>query len=109
MAQRLIGRIDDDLSHDGRNAPWALGATQRVVDGLLHHVADPSRSRRHQYAERQRTGFVARDLVSHELIADLRAVTVNHANVPACERELDDRRETLARMAELVINGGRLA
>ena len=84
-------------------------AHQRVLQRLLDHVADPAGRRRDEHAERQRTRFLARRLVAHQLVADLRSVAVHDAHVPAVVNQLDDRGEAFARVAKLIVDGRRLA
>ena len=85
-----------------RDLAIASRAAERVLERLLDHVADPSGRRRHEHAERQRRDFRAGELVAHELIAHLRSVAVHETQIPAIEREIDDRAEALARVRELV-------
>jgi hypothetical protein len=71
---------------------------------LLNHVANPPRSRTDKNTKRQRLYIRARDLIPDELVPDLRSIPMHDAQPPAIARELDNRRETLARMPELVGN-----
>ena len=86
------------------HAPRTVRAAQRVLERLLDHVADPAGGRGDEHAEWQRTRLVARDFVPHQLVADLRTVAVDDAHAPSGERQLDDRAEALARMAELIVD-----
>ena len=92
----------DDLARRAR-------AAQRILDRLLDHVADPSRRCGDEHAERERARLRARELVADQLVADLRSVAVHDADVPAVQREVDDRTEALARVAELVVDRALLA
>ena len=75
---------------------------KRVVERLLNHVADPSRRSCHENPEWQRLHMSARNLVANELVADLRSVSVDDAEIPAITRKIDDRREAFTRVAELI-------
>src|SRR5215831_15438753 len=88
--RRVVG-VDFDLGDDRRHASIAVVAAQRILDRLLDHVADPAGRGGDQDAERQRRGLASSNLVSHELIADLRAVAMHDADAPAGKREIDDR------------------
>src|SRR5205085_7660790 len=76
ISQRGICRIDLDLRDDRRDASWAAGADQRVLQRLLNHIADPTGSRRHQNAQRKRACLTPSNLVAHAPIADLRTVAI---------------------------------
>src|SRR5438105_15932960 len=52
ITQRRVVRIDDDLRDDGCDLAWRSRATQRVVDGLLYHIPNPSGSCGHEHAQR---------------------------------------------------------
>ncbi len=81
------------------------GARQRVLERLLDHVPHPPRRRGDQDAERQRLDLFGRQLIARQVIAHLRAVAVHQDDAPAPARQIHDRRQALARMAELVRNG----
>src|SRR5207247_7416392 len=60
-------------------------------------------------AERERAGFLARQLLANELLADLWAVAVHDAHAPTGECQLDDRAQTLACMPKLIVDRRSLA
>src|ERR1043165_2061471 len=90
VLQSRIVLVDLHLRHDRRNASRRLESTQRILERLLDHVADPSGRRSDEHAERHRWRIVPRELVADELIANLRSVAVDDAHVPSVEREIDD-------------------
>jgi hypothetical protein len=74
----------------------------------LNHVSHPACGRGHQDAERQRLHLVAGELVASEIIAYLGAVAVHDRDAPAAAGQVYHRRETFARVAELVGDRGAL-
>src|SRR5437762_1067632 len=52
IPQRRVVGIDNNLRNDGCHLARRSRATQRVVDGLLYHVPDPSGSRGDEHAQR---------------------------------------------------------
>ena len=99
--ERRVVRVHLHLRDHGDHIARAPGATQGVLQRLLHHVANPARGPGNEHAERERADQLARELVADQLIADLGAVAVDDADVPPGERELDDRNEAGTRMPEL--------
>ena len=97
------------LRDDRRDFAIAPGASQRVLERLLDHVADPSSRRSHEHAEWQWRDLRARELVAHELVAHLRAVAVHEAQVPSIEGEIDDGAKARTRVRELVADRAVLA
>jgi predicted nucleic acid-binding Zn-ribbon protein len=53
-------------------------------------------------AERERLDDCTSDLVPHQLVTHLRAVAVNYGEAPSVTRQIDDRRETLPCVLELI-------
>ena len=83
-------------------------ARERVLEGLLDHVAHPAGGTGDENPEGQRLELVAGQLVPRELVADLRPVAVDQRDVPAGARQLDDRGQALTRVPELVGDRGTL-
>ena len=86
---RVDGQRLSDLVATAREARHA-GALQSVLKRLLDHVADPSGGRGDQHAERKHRPVREGQLVTQQLVADLRAVAVDDGDAPALTRERDD-------------------
>jgi hypothetical protein len=104
--ERGIAGVHVHLRDHRGHFPRAARSTQRVLQRLLNHVSDPAGGRRHQDPQRQRRDFVARDLVSNELVANLGAIPMHHAHVPLVEGEIHDGTQARTGVAELIVNGG---
>ena len=87
----------------------APGEAKRVLERLLDHVADPPGGRGDEHAEWKRRDLRARELVAHELIANLRTVAVHQTEIPSVEREIHDCTEALSRVRELIADRAVLA
>ena len=107
-AQRRIVAIDQRLTDDGDHVALDASARECVLQRLLQHVPDPAGGLRDQHSERQRLRHLTGGLVAHQLVTDLRPVSMHDDDSPPLPRQLDDRRDALARVAELVGDGGRL-
>jgi hypothetical protein len=107
-SQRRVVLVHLHLGYDGGHAPRRSHPAQGVLQRLLHHVSDPAGSGGHQHAQRQRRRVVARQLVSHQLVAHLWTVAVHHADRPAVTNQIHDWTEALARVSELVVDVGAL-
>ena len=77
-------------------------ARERVLQRLLDHVTHPAGRSRDQHPERQWLDLIGGDLVTRQLVTDLRPVAMDEDDVPSRGREVDDRDETRARMPELI-------
>ena len=108
VSRRVVG-VDEHLGDHRHDVPSHASARQRVLERLLDHVADPPGRGGHEHSERQRRQPVSRAFVSHQLVADLRAVAVDHRDLPALFGQLDDGCEALARPRELIVNVTALA
>ena len=106
--ERRIVAIDQRLGDDGDDFALHSGRGERVLEGLLEHVPDPARRLGDQDSQRQRLHHLPSRLVPQQLIADLRTVAVHDDDPPSLPGQLYDRRDTLARMPELVGYSGRL-
>ena len=109
IAQVRVTRVAQRLGDQRDDFPFHTRAGERVLERLLDHVAHPARGRRHEHAERQRLDPVAREFVAGQLVAHLWTVAVHEHDAPPGARQLDDRREALARVAELVADRRALA
>src|SRR5687768_6730873 len=105
VEQCTVGWVDFYLRDNRRNGASDAGFAQRIVERLLDHVTDPTCRRRNENSQRQRLDLAARNLVADELITNLGSVAMNDAKAPAVAGQVDDRRQTLSRMAELVGDG----
>src|SRR5688500_2040400 len=99
----IVG-VHDYLRNDCCDTPLASRATESVFYRLLDHVADPPGCARDQNAKRERGDLASRDFVSYELIPDLWTISVHDADVPSFNSKIDDRREALTRVPELVVD-----
>ena len=106
--ERRIVAIDQRLGDDGDDFALHSGRGEGVLQGLLEHVPDPARRLRHQHSQRQRLRHLPGRLVPQQLVADLGTVAVHDDNPPSLPGQLYDRRDTLARMPELIGYRGRL-
>src|SRR5215210_1142618 len=106
ILERRIIRSYLYLREDRYDISPIPGFAQSIFQRLLQHVTDPSSGASYEYAERQWRYLASRLLVSHQLVAHLRPVTVYDDHPPAVESKVDDRAQTLSRMPELVGNGG---
>src|SRR5688572_20371456 len=109
ISKRWVLRVDFDLRDDRRDASGAPGLSQRVLERLLDHVADPPGGRGDEHTEWKRSCLLSRDLVSHELFADLRTVAMHDADAPPRKGELHDWAEARTCVAELIVNSGPFA
>jgi len=109
VAQVGVVGVAQGLRDQRDHLPRDAGARQRVLQRLLDHVTHPPRRPGHQDAERQRLHLVGRDLVARQLVAHLGPVSVNQRDPPAVPGQVHDRRQALARMAELIRDRGALA
>ena len=92
-----IVRRNMHLRDDRGDVTLASMSSQRILERLLNHVPHPPRRCRHQYAERVGGNLTARQLISHQLVANLRPVPVHDAEVPTVERQVDDGSERRTR------------
>jgi hypothetical protein len=75
----------------------------------LYHVPDPPRRCPDKHAEWKRLDVRAGNLITHELVADLRAVAMDDAQSPAVASQLDYWSQTFPRMPELIRDRGSFA
>jgi len=107
-AQVRIVRVAQRLRNERDDLPLDAYTGEGVLKRLLDHVAHPPRRRRDQHAQRQRLHLVGGELVARQLVAHLRAVAVHQGDRPPLARQVHDRRQALARVPELVRDGGPL-
>src|SRR5918992_1399483 len=105
VLQRGIISRHFHLSEDRHYIPGASRFPQRVLKRLLQHVPDPTCCAGDKDAEWKGRDLRASLFVPYELVSDLRSITVHDYHPPAIEREIDDRPQTFAAVAELVGNG----
>ena len=104
-----VRRVDLDLSNDRRHVAGDACFSKRVVERLLNHVANPSRSRGYQNSERQRLDMCAGNFVADELVANLRSIAVDDAEMPSITRKIHNHRQAFPCVAKLVSNSRSLA
>ena len=98
VAQRLRDHRDDRALD--------MGPRQRVLQRLLDHVAHPARGGGHQDTKRQRLHLIGGELVARQVVTDLGPVAVDQRDVPPGAGQVHDGGEALARVAELIGDGG---
>ena len=97
-----IVRMAERLRDHGDHGALDAGALERVLERLLNHVSHPAGGARDQHPQGQGLDLVGGNLVACQLVAHLRAVAVHEDDVPPGRREIHDRRETRARVTELI-------
>jgi hypothetical protein len=101
---RIVGS-DFNLSHYRYDIPVASRFTKSVLQRLLEHVSDPPCGFGNKHSEWEWRHFAPRFFISHELVADLRAIAMHDDDAPSIEHEVNDWPETGPRVSELVRNG----
>src|SRR4029079_6091280 len=82
LQQRRVVRTHLHLRDQRDDLASRSRTTQRVLDRLLDHVADPAGRSRDEHPEWKRARLGPRDLVADELVTDLWAIAMDHADVP---------------------------
>ena len=104
ILERRVIRRHFDLRENGHDIARAPRFAQRVLQRLLQHVTDPAGGARDENAKRKRRHFAARFLVAHQLVTNLRSISVDYDDAPSIEREVHYGSEARSAVAELIAN-----